>query len=302
MMPLSQWIAAISICCMLTDPVTSSKGHWSINLPEREFNIAKYTNITIKCKVTYPDPEAAKRNIQAFWKTKDKGKMSINNNDKNMFIFHPNDSFVIESFQRRTQLLGNISNHDCSLLIIRARSTDVGQYYFRVETGSDNYSFVQKNEIIHIVDVNSSVSGNEDIQVVDVNSGVSGNEDIQSVTEPAATSANSRVEAISISVPVVLILLVAAVIVIVLLLRRKKRRRNPVRQEMNYYENLQVPCGKPRDDGHDSTEKDEKEQEPPSTPEDTSIYANVQGGFLEEPTDFDPTENIYSNFGYDVQL
>ncbi|KAL6471527.1 hypothetical protein MHYP_G00201770 [Metynnis hypsauchen] len=275
MMTLSQWIVVISLCCMLTDPVTSTKGNWTVTLPQVRFNITKCSNITINCTMKYPEPEEAKKKIQVFWKAKDKGTTNINSKDKNLFIYHPNHLLVMKSFQRRTRLLGNITNHDCSLLIIHAQRSDIGQYYLRVETGSKEYSFWEQNEIIHILDVNCTVEENI----------------------PAADG-----KAIGITVPVVLILLVAAVIVIVLLLRRNKRRRNPVRQEMNCYENFQGSHEKPNDDGHDSTKKDEKEEEPPFTPTDTSIYANFQGGFFEEPTDFDQTENIYSNVGYDVQL
>ncbi|KAL7832209.1 hypothetical protein AOLI_G00297570 [Acnodon oligacanthus] len=273
MMTLSQWIAVIAVCCTLTDPGTSTSGNWTVTLPPRYFNITQCSNITINCTMKYPEPEEIKKNIQVFWKVKDKGTMNINSNDKNKFVYHPNDSFVMENFQRRTRLLGNINDSDCSLLIIHAQHTDVGQYYLRVETGSQEYSFWGENQIIHIVDVNCTV--------------------------PESIPAG---KAISITVPVVLILLIAAVIVMVLLLRRNKRRRNPVRQEMNHYENFQVSREKPNDDGHDSTTKDEKEVEPPFTPKDASIYANFQGGFFEEPTDFDPTENIYSNVGYDVPL
>ncbi|XP_017576312.1 uncharacterized protein LOC108441342 isoform X2 [Pygocentrus nattereri] len=270
-MTLSQWIAIISLCCMLPYPVTSAKGNWTVVLPQQSFNITKCDNITINCTMKYPEPEEGKKKIQVFWKAKDKGTMNIGSKDRNVFIYHHNVLLVMKNFQNRTRLLGNINDYDCSLLIIDAQRTDVGQYYLRVETGSEEYSFREANEIIHIVDVNCTVP--ENIPV--------GN-------------------AIAIAGPVVPILLVAAVVVIVLLLRRNKRRRNPVRQEMNCYENFQVSCEKPNDDGHDSTK--DKEEEPPFTPEDTSIYANFQGEVFEEPTDFDPTENIYSNVGYDMQL
>ncbi|KAI4904647.1 hypothetical protein NFI96_019431 [Prochilodus magdalenae] len=151
-MTLPKWTTLVSICCALSDLVSSSNGfchglsseNWTINLTEKEFHVAKSSNITINCSVTYAPPEESKKNIQGFWKAIGKGEVETKSFDKRAFIFHPNDSFVLKRFRGRTRLLGNVSDGNCSLFISNTQSSDAGEYYFRVETGTNQFSFIKK--------------------------------------------------------------------------------------------------------------------------------------------------------------
>lgn len=111
-------------------------------------NVTSSRNITINCSVEYPSPKYGGSKIRVFWKALNKGLLNIDSKDKNKFIYHPNSSLVIESFQNRTKLIGNIEQNDCSLFISNVCQKDAGMYYLRVETGSENYSFYKPHLVL----------------------------------------------------------------------------------------------------------------------------------------------------------
>lgn len=105
-------------------------------------------DVTIPCNVTYP-PSPSKEPILAYWKRLGKTKLTINDNDKNEFLYHPNNTFVIKSFQNRTNLTGNVTKGNCSLNIKGIEEGDMGNfYYLRIATGANNFSFI--NQLVSI--------------------------------------------------------------------------------------------------------------------------------------------------------
>ncbi|XP_066497987.1 uncharacterized protein [Hoplias malabaricus] len=298
-MTLSLWIGIFSVCCVLNDPVAFANENWSVIITQRVLNVAESSNVTINCKVKYPLPQKEKMNIQGFWKALHKGEMSIDSADKRNFIFHHNESFMLKSFRKRTKLIGNVLENNCSLSIINIQRNDTGQYYFRIKTGADNYSFLKDIVTIKLTNDTTLVTTNK-----------STFPDTGSTMIPVSTEASttqdpdSKSMTISISVAVCLVLLVAVIVtVLIILLRRRKRKRIPVSPVTNYYENCQFPGIltsshiEPK-----STEKEEKVCEAPPTPEDEAVYANVQAGSFVKSSFSEPVENIYSNVGYDSQL
>ncbi|XP_072547725.1 uncharacterized protein [Salminus brasiliensis] len=281
-----QWIQVIYIFCMFSDPVTSSNEEWKIKLERQVFTVETLGSIFINCTVEYPRPAKDKENIQAFWKAKNEGRNKCKR-ESGTFIFHPNSTLVMNNFQGKTNLTGNIMQNDCSLLISKIQNTNIGQYYLRVETGSEQYSFCQKMITINVKGYVSNVTQSR-LTSQDFTSTVQG------------TSSTESVKIVYISVPLIL-LAVVITMVVVFLLRQRKRRRYPARQNSNYYANFHRPCEMSHD-GPELPEKFEKEQEPPPfTPKDEPIYGNVQGESLEKPADSDQMENIYSNVGCGVQ-
>lgn len=128
--------------------VNSNTGvDWKADYPKFVFT-NKGDDVTILCNVTYP-PSPSKEPILAYWKRLGKTKLTINDNDKNEFLYHPNNTFVIKSFQNRTKLTGNVTKGNCSLNIKGIEEGDMGNfYYLRIATGANNFSFI--NQLVSI--------------------------------------------------------------------------------------------------------------------------------------------------------
>ncbi|XP_007232414.3 sialoadhesin isoform X1 [Astyanax mexicanus] len=294
MMSNSQWLPVIYIFCMLKDVATGTKEMWNISIKQQEFTVETSRDITIDCRVEYPPPEMSKKDIQGFWKVNREGRISKCERKSNEIIYNHNNTLVWQRFQGRTKALGNIANNNCSLSISNIQNEDQGRYYFRVETGSNSYSFCNNTITIKVKGHVSNVTLKAVSQDVTENPFFS--------TNIPGTSAPSTDFSIFIYVPII-VLVVVIVAVAVFLLRRRKRRRQPSRQDSSYYVNFRPPC-EMQNDGPKLPEKFEKKLEPPpftSKPQDEPIYSNVQGKTLVEPAASDQMENIYTNVGCGTQ-
>ena len=124
---------------------------WTINIPNRTIVATSGKDVTIQCNFSYP-LEQHTENVQVYWKTSDlKSSFDTHDNDKQAFIFHPNDTFVLEKYRKRTTLIGNKNEQNCSLRITNV-TENVQNIYVRVIGKNDNYSFVK-------VQVSISLSG-----------------------------------------------------------------------------------------------------------------------------------------------
>lgn len=63
---------------------------------------------------TYP-PEFYTEDIQIHWKRL--GKNTSDAEEKKAFVFHPNDTFVHDTYRGKTKLIGNKDKGNCSLMI-----------------------------------------------------------------------------------------------------------------------------------------------------------------------------------------
>nr|XP_029477035.1 uncharacterized protein LOC115101699 isoform X2 [Oncorhynchus nerka] len=223
-------------------------------------------DVTIPCNVTYP-PSQSKEPIQAYWKRWGNTKLKINDNDKNEFLYHPNNTFVIKSFQTRTNLTGNITQGNCSLKINIIQHGDIGHsYYLRIATGADNFSFNKDLVSIQI----SGTSGTISTIPKDMSNTVD-----STTTVPLATTkyAPSTATYIATTVPVVAVLLVA-VLGIVWFFKYRKRVKT-------------------------TKKKDDTQVSPPKVI-DEPVYGNVQGP--DDPMDsMDQMDSVYANVDHAKQ-
>ncbi|XP_037309755.1 uncharacterized protein LOC119197492 isoform X2 [Pungitius pungitius] len=190
-----------------------SKGEgWNIEV-SRHINATKGSNMTIQCRFTVPKNECTE-SVKVFWKSPEQSTFNTFDKDQNAFIFHPNETFVLEKYRGKTQLVGNKSARNCSLKIVNI-SENIPNIYLRVIAKRDNYSFVKDF-------VSISVSG-----AIETGRGRGLLDKIQPtpISEATTTGPNKKTEQrnlVAISVPVVAILVLILVVGVVLGMKRKR--------------------------------------------------------------------------------
>ncbi|XP_020360485.1 uncharacterized protein LOC109907114 isoform X1 [Oncorhynchus kisutch] len=286
MSPL-MWIVMMLI---LSQASGTSGVVWKADYPKVVFTKLG-EDVTIPCNVTYP-PSQSKGPIQAYWKRWGNTQLNINDNDKNEFLYHPNNTFVIKSFQTRTNLTGNITKGNCSLKINIIQHGDIGHfYYLRIATGADNFSF--KKELVSIQI--SGTSGTISTIPKDMSNTVD-----STTTVPLTTTENTLPKAtyIATTVSVVAVLLVA-VLGIVWFFKYRKRARGVTKQESGYYANFTMTTPTTKPERVNTTKKDDTQVPPPKVI-DEPVYGNVQGP--DDPMDsMDQMDSVYANVDHAKQ-
>ncbi|CAG6015716.1 unnamed protein product [Menidia menidia] len=86
--------------------------------------------VVIPCSYNYPDPERTSKFTGIWFGPKD------------VTIFHSEDSKIHQDYRKRTKLVGEIKEKNCSLMIDPLRESDTGPFYFRIEIDNyDRYSY-----------------------------------------------------------------------------------------------------------------------------------------------------------------
>ncbi|XP_029593899.1 uncharacterized protein LOC115177342 isoform X2 [Salmo trutta] len=251
-------------------------------------------DVTIPCNVTYP-PSPSKEPIQAYWKRKGNIKLNINDNDKNEFLYHPINTFVIKSFQNRTKLTGNVTKGNCSLNIKGIEEGDMRNFYLRIATGANNFSFINQLVSIQI----SGTSGTTSTIPKDKSNTVDSTTTVPLATIESFEDALSTTTYIATTVPVVAVLLVA-VLGSVWFFKYRKRSRGVPKQESGYYANFTMTTPMTKPERVKTTKKKDDTQIPPPKVIDEPVYGNVQGPG--DPMDsMDQMDSVYANVDHAKQ-
>ncbi|XP_069040964.1 sialic acid-binding Ig-like lectin 14 isoform X2 [Lepisosteus oculatus] len=92
--------------------------------------------VVIPCTFQYPGERKSSARVRAIWEAKD----STRSNPK--YIYHNDVTQVMDSFQTRTRIVGNLGDQNCTLEIDKVQTHDDGPFCFRVELeNTDKYSF-----------------------------------------------------------------------------------------------------------------------------------------------------------------
>ncbi|XP_034553481.1 myelin-associated glycoprotein-like isoform X1 [Notolabrus celidotus] len=87
--------------------------------------------VVIPCTFDYANPGKTLTGFTGMW-----------NNEANEHIYHSVKSKVLQRYQTRTELLGDISQKNCSLMIDPLQENDRGPFYFRIEIdGLDKFTY-----------------------------------------------------------------------------------------------------------------------------------------------------------------
>lgn len=89
--------------------------------------------VVIPCSYDYPDPGKTVTEFNGIWTEASTSQV----------IYHPVKSKIVDPYRQRTELLGDISQKNCSLKIDPLKSSDHGPFVFRIEIKNYNsYSYV----------------------------------------------------------------------------------------------------------------------------------------------------------------
>lgn len=120
---------------------------WSINVT-RHIYATLGSDVIIQCSFTFPshlNPD----NVKVYWRKPKEEE----------FVFHANDSKVLERYRGKTKLIGNKYQRNCSLMIQNIGEEDL-QIYLRISVNGSQYSFKE-----HIVNITLSGEDFSDVSV-----------------------------------------------------------------------------------------------------------------------------------------
>lgn len=104
---------------------------WTVEVPSSVKGLLS-SCVVIPCSYSYP--HATVNTFTGIW-----------TDDRNQAIYHPTESKILEQYRRRTQLLGDLREKNCSLMIENLQQSDGGPFHFRIELGGYNsFSFLNK--------------------------------------------------------------------------------------------------------------------------------------------------------------
>ncbi|XP_059194495.1 myelin-associated glycoprotein-like [Centropristis striata] len=122
--------------------VHSSRGQWTANVPAK-IQVLQGSCVVIPCTFTYRKPlsKAVINRRIGFWK----------NGRKVVSTTVPKWKLPVE-YKKRTQFLGKLQAHNCTMLLDSVRKTDVGPFYFRIEMPQyKSYSYTKKAVSIDVI-------------------------------------------------------------------------------------------------------------------------------------------------------
>ncbi|XP_049336935.1 sialic acid-binding Ig-like lectin 13 [Astyanax mexicanus] len=140
------WIISLVLCSALPSAATVN---WKLTVTN---NIQAYQHdcVIINCTFEYNNCTEEQKKIQS---TPEKGIWM--KEMESVKVYHPNSSQIDSAFRGRTELLGNISQKNCTLKINNLRKTDTGQYIFMVEGKTKNtdrchYRYIKHPVTLHV--------------------------------------------------------------------------------------------------------------------------------------------------------
>lgn len=110
------------------DFVINAGQKWAINVT-RNIYATLGSNVTIQCSFTSPS-DLITSNVFVFWK-----------NTVHTYVYHDNDTYVMEMYRGKTKLIGKKEDGNCSLMIQNIRE-EAHRIYVRVKINKDEYSFI----------------------------------------------------------------------------------------------------------------------------------------------------------------
>ncbi|TNN02432.1 sialic acid-binding Ig-like lectin 10 [Takifugu flavidus] len=239
---------------------SGSKGQsWDINVTSSIF-APPGSNVTIPCVFTYPR-QFYTNDVQVYWKRGERSQFTVNDQDKNAFVYHTNDTWVLKRYRGKTKIIGNKDKGNCSLMIQDVDQNDTN-LYLRVIAKGNQYSFYRDSVSITLLYGTHAPSNDSD-----------------TITE-SATLMTPLHMTIVVTLIALLILFIGAVLVI-----RQKWYVSIIRKDSGYSESFNRPT-----ENHASSGKppEEKFTEDP-------VYINMPFHSYQMQPRVDDAEALYAN-------
>ena len=110
--------------------------------------------MTIPCTFTYPQNYHT-NDVKVYWKRNERASFKTGDKDDKQFVFHTNQTFVVEKYRGRTQLIGNANDGNCSLKIEDVKDNEKS-LYVRIIVQDHPFSFTKKPVSISVSGENIS--------------------------------------------------------------------------------------------------------------------------------------------------
>ncbi|XP_039661420.1 uncharacterized protein LOC120562047 isoform X2 [Perca fluviatilis] len=273
--------------------VSNSKGDdWSVSV-DRIIHATLGSNVTIPCSFTYPLKYHTEK-VQVHWKKSGvKHNLNIFDKDSNAFVFHPNDTFVLEKYRGKTKLTGNKTKGDCTLEIFNI-SEYVPNIYVRV-IAKNNYSFWKDTVTIHVSEPGGKpVSLKPDLKS-EPSPKYEATTNMAVVTTGGMTREASLYTAIFVPVAALLLIIVVAAVVFRI---KKRRSQSFTREESGYYENVSRASSN-QAKREESCIKQDNNTLSEVKAIDEPVYINIEAIPGQMDQRMDHTDNIYGNVDYE---
>ncbi|XP_060906804.1 uncharacterized protein LOC132984136 isoform X2 [Labrus mixtus] len=232
-------------------------GNWTVNVNDH-IEVGRGSSVTIDCTFKCPSTQCDGK-VEVYWKKFQMSSFNTKDNDKYAFIYHKNDTYVLEKYRGRTELK-NEGSGDCSLEIKNVTEND-SELYVRIITPSEQYSFYNNKVAIRVV---------------------------------APAENNSLQMYTTICVPVAA-LVILIIIVGVFCFIKHKRTQAFTREESGYYENFSRALS---NDAKSEISCKKIDELPELKDIEEPVYVNMKDPLDRVDQSVDHTHNVYGNVDY----
>ncbi|XP_030604742.1 myelin-associated glycoprotein-like [Archocentrus centrarchus] len=133
-----QWSLFLTCICFKVTPTEASS--WTVNVPPSVKGLLG-SCVVIPCSYKYSDIQKEVTGFVAIWY-----------DYKDRTIYHSDASQTLEQFRTRTQLQGDISKKNCTLMIDNLQQNDGGPFHFRTEIkGYDQFSYKNNKVSLSVI-------------------------------------------------------------------------------------------------------------------------------------------------------
>uniref|UniRef100_A0A8C9WFA6 Ig-like domain-containing protein n=1 Tax=Scleropages formosus TaxID=113540 RepID=A0A8C9WFA6_SCLFO len=115
-----------ALCC----PVSCAE--WEAEVIKK-IEVLTTSCVVIPCSFEYPGVQKSHSQLRGIW---------YSGNARDKFIYHEDDTKIVENFKGRTKMVGDLGSKNCTLEIVEFKNHDAGPYCFRIEIpGGENFSY-----------------------------------------------------------------------------------------------------------------------------------------------------------------